>query len=96
MWVRPHHLKNTKSRIFGELTSVPREFCLLLTGTLLQNYTEKLWALLKFSDSDTFDSKEALVEKFGQLTDAKQVSDLYTVLTQSINSERGCEEATSS
>ena len=35
---------------------------------------------LNFADSDTFESKEALVENFGQLTDAKQVSDLHTVL----------------
>ena len=59
---------------------VPREFCLLLTGTLLQNSTEKLWALLIFSDSDIFYSKEALVENFGQLVDANQVSELHTVL----------------
>ena len=75
-----HRLKNAKSKLFEELASVPREFCLLLTGTPLQNSTEELWALLNFADSDTFESKEAFVEKFGQLTDAKQVSDLHTVL----------------
>ena len=78
--MRPHHLKNAKYQIFEDSTSVLIEFCLLLTGTLLQNSTEELWALLNFTDSDTFESKEALVTKFGQNTNAKQVSDLHTVL----------------
>ena len=78
--MRPHHLKNAKYRLFEESTSVPREFCLFLTGAPLQNSTEELWALLNFSDSDTFESKEYLVEIFGQITDAKQVSDMHTVL----------------
>ena len=29
-----HRLKNTKARLFEELASVPRDFCLLLTGTV--------------------------------------------------------------
>jgi SNF2 family DNA or RNA helicase len=28
-----HRLKNIKSRLFEDLASVPRDFCLLLTGT---------------------------------------------------------------
>jgi len=75
-----HRLKNPKARLFEELASVPREFCLLLTGTPLQNSTEELWALLHFSDPVTFKSKEDFVEKFGQLQDSKQVSDLHAVL----------------
>ena len=78
--MRPHHLKNAKSRIFDESTSEPREYCLLLTGTPLQNSTEDFWVLLNFSDSNIFESKEALVFKSGKLTDAKQVSHLHTVL----------------
>ena len=35
---------------------------------------------LRFSDYDKFESKKALVENFGQLTDTKQVSDLHTFL----------------
>lgn len=75
-----HRLKNPKARLFEELASVPRDFCLLLTGTPLQNSTEELWALLNFSDRVAFASKEAFIDKFGQLTDAKQVSDLHSVL----------------
>jgi superfamily II DNA or RNA helicase len=75
-----HRLKNPKARLFEELASVPRDFCILLTGTPLQNSTEELWALLYFSDPITFKSKEDFIEKFGELSDAKQVSDLHTVL----------------
>ena len=78
--MRPHHLKNAKSQLFKESISVPREFCLLLPGTPLKNSTEELYALLNFFDSDTFEAKEAFVFKSGQLTDAKQVSDLHIVL----------------
>ena len=63
--MRLHHLNNTKFWIFEELTLVPRELCLVLTGTPLQNSTDYLLALLKFSDSDTFESKESLVENVG-------------------------------
>ena len=59
---------------------MPRDFCLLLTGTPLQNSTEELWALLNFADPVAFADKDAFVEKFGQLKDAKQVSDLHSML----------------
>jgi SNF2 family DNA or RNA helicase len=75
-----HRLKNSKSKLFEELSSVPRDFCILLTGTPLANATEELWALLNFADRDAFDSKEDFLEKFGQLTDADQVNELHSVL----------------
>jgi len=75
-----HRLKNVKSRLFEDLASVPREFCLLLTGTPLQNSTEELWALLHFCDPVSFASKDDFTAKFGQLTDADQVANLHTVL----------------
>lgn len=59
---------------------MPRDFCILLTGTPLQNSTEELWALLNFADPVAFGDKDAFVEKFGQLKDAKQVSDLHSML----------------
>ena len=77
--MRPHHLKKTKSHIFGDFNSVPRELILLLTGSPLQNSTNKLWAILIFSYSDTFESKEALVEHVGKLTDVNHVFDPHTV-----------------
>lgn len=75
-----HRLKNPKARLFEELASVPRDFCLLLTGTPLQNSTEELWALLHFSDPVVFASRDSFVEKFGELKHAKQVSDLHAML----------------
>ena len=75
-----HRLKNHQSRLFADFGSVPRDFCLLLTGTPLQNSTEELWSLLNFSDPKAFASKDDFVEKFGQLSDSKQVSELHSVL----------------
>lgn len=75
-----HRLKNNKSRLFLELGAVPRDFCLLLTGTPLQNSTEELFALLNFADQVNFQDRNTFIERFGQLTDSKQVNDLHTVL----------------
>ena len=62
--MRLRHLKNSKFQFFEESTLVPRELCLLLNGTPLQNSIEELWDLINFSDSDTFESQEAIVEIF--------------------------------
>jgi chromodomain-helicase-DNA-binding protein 7 len=35
-----HRLKNPNARLFAELASVPRDYCVLLTGTPLANNTE--------------------------------------------------------
>jgi hypothetical protein len=75
-----HRLKNPKAKLFEDLSSVPRDHCILLTGTPLANATEELWALLHFADPVTFASKEDFLEKFGQLTDASQVGELHSVL----------------
>ncbi len=75
-----HRLKNSDSKLFAELLSVPRDYCILLTGTPLANATEELWALLKFANRAVFDSKEEFLEKFGQLTDSGQVDQLHAVL----------------
>ena len=75
-----HRLKNSKSRLFEDLGTVPRDFCLLLTGTPLANATEELWALLHFADKKAFADKESFLEKFGELKDADQVNELHTLL----------------
>jgi len=75
-----HRLKNSRSRLFEDLGTVPRDFCLLLTGTPLANATEELWALLHFADNKAFADKDEFLEKFGQLKDADQVSELHTIL----------------
>lgn len=51
-----------------------------LSGTPLQNSTEELFALLNFADQNNFNDRNNFIESFGQLTDAKQVSDLHAVL----------------
>ena len=75
-----HRLKNPRSRLFEELATVPRDYCVLLTGTPLANATEELWALLHFADPKSFKDKDDFLDKFGQLTDAEQVNELHSVL----------------
>lgn len=75
-----HRLKNPKSRLFEQLATVPRDFCVLLTGTPIANATEELWALLHFANPDAFSDREGFMEKFGEMTDAKQVDELHSLL----------------
>jgi SNF2 family DNA or RNA helicase len=75
-----HRLKNSKSKLFEELATVPRDYCLLLTGTPIANATEELWALLNFANPAVFHDKDGFLQKFGSVTDAKQVSELHTLL----------------
>ena len=75
-----HRLKNPQSRLFAELGAVPRDYCILLTGTPLANATEELWALLHFADKSAFASKDNFLDQFGQLTSAEQVKELHSVL----------------
>lgn len=51
-----------------------------ISGTPLQNSTEELFALLNFADQVNFQDRNTFIERFGQLTDSKQVNDLHTVL----------------
>ena len=75
-----HRLKNSKSRLFDDLANVPRDFCILLTGTPIANATEELWALLHFANPASFDNKDQFLEKFGEMTDAQQVNELHSLL----------------
>lgn len=75
-----HRLKNPKARLFEQLASVPREHCVLLTGTPIANATEELWALLHFANPSAFNNKASFLAKFGQMTGANQVSELHSLL----------------
>ena len=76
-----HHLPTTKTRwrLFNDLANIPWYFCLLLTGTPLQNSTDELWNILIFPDPVFFRCKEDLVFRFSQLVDSKQVSGFHSV-----------------
>jgi chromodomain-helicase-DNA-binding protein 7 len=52
----------------------------LLTGTPIANATEELWALLNFANPSVFNDKDGFLEKFGSVTDAKQVNELHSLL----------------
>jgi SNF2 family DNA or RNA helicase len=75
-----HRLKNSNSKLFEELAAVPRDYCVLLTGTPIANATEELWALLHFANPTIFADKEDFLRKFGEMTDARQVNDLHNLL----------------
>ena len=43
-----HRLKNKGSKLVKELKRLKREYCILLTGTPIQNNMQELWCLLNF------------------------------------------------
>ncbi|KAF0696350.1 Aste57867_12909 [Aphanomyces stellatus] len=75
-----HRLKNQSSRLVEQMRSLKRAYCVLLTGTPLQNKTEELWALLNFLDPVAFPSLTTFLAQFGSLQDASQVADLHKLL----------------
>jgi SNF2 family DNA or RNA helicase len=75
-----HRLKNHQSRLFEVMMTIPRQQCVLLTGTPLQNRTEELWALLHFADPGKFKNQQEFVDQFGDLRDASDVANLHSVL----------------
>lgn len=75
-----HKLKNQDSKLFATLVTIPRKFCVLLTGTPLQNKTEELWALLNFADPVRFANQLEFISKFGDLKEASQVASLHSML----------------
>eukprot|EP00603_Paraphysomonas_imperforata_P012346 CAMPEP_0114454474 /NCGR_PEP_ID=MMETSP0104-20121206/2602_1 /TAXON_ID=37642 ORGANISM="Paraphysomonas imperforata, Strain PA2" /NCGR_SAMPLE_ID=MMETSP0104 /ASSEMBLY_ACC=CAM_ASM_000202 /LENGTH=2336 /DNA_ID=CAMNT_0001626863 /DNA_START=48 /DNA_END=7058 /DNA_ORIENTATION=- len=75
-----HRLKNCQSRLFEVMNTIPRQQCVLLTGTPLQNKTEELWALLHFADPTKFKNQYEFVQKFGDLRDANDVANLHALL----------------
>ncbi|KDO30724.1 hypothetical protein SPRG_04626 [Saprolegnia parasitica CBS 223.65] len=75
-----HRLKNQSSRLVEQMRSLKRSYCVLLTGTPLQNKTEELWALLNFLDPDAFPQLAHFMGQFGSLQDANQVAELHKIL----------------
>jgi len=75
-----HRLKNPKSRLFEQLANVPRDYCVLLTGTPIANATEELWSLLHFANPKAFADKDGFLRSFGKVSDAQQVKELHNLL----------------
>lgn len=75
-----HRLKNSSSRLFEHLKKLKHDYCVLLTGTPLQNKTEELWALLNFADKNKFADQQVFIAQFGDLKDSSQVAKLHSAL----------------
>lgn len=55
-------------------------YCLLLTGTPLQNNTEELWSLFRFIDPENFRDPTEFLSRFGVVDSAQKVQELHTML----------------
>lgn len=76
-----HRLKNHKSKILNSIKLFDQvEFKLLITGTPLQNNIEELWTLLNLLDPNKFDSIDDFKERFGDLSEADQVTELQDLI----------------
>jgi chromodomain-helicase-DNA-binding protein 7 len=75
-----HKLKNNTSKIYEMMISIPREHCVMLTGTPLQNKTEELWALLHFADSRKFNDLGEFSRQFGDMRGASDVAQFHAVV----------------
>lgn len=53
-----HRIKNENTELSAALRLIRHQFCLLLTGTPLQNNLHELYALLNFLLPDIFDDSE--------------------------------------
>ena len=60
-----HHVKNMQGKLTQTLTTYYHScYCLILTGTPLQNNLLELWALLNFILPKNFNSVKSLDERF--------------------------------
>ena len=75
-----HRLKNQHSHVYEALKTIPRQHCVLLTGTPLQNSTEEIWSLLHFADPSEFSDFPEFVKKFGDLKGTIDVSKVHSFL----------------
>ncbi|OHT17419.1 F/Y-rich N-terminus family protein [Tritrichomonas foetus] len=75
-----HRLKNNESKLFASLMKLHPKFKVLLTGTPLQNNTNELWSLLHYLNNEEFKSADEFNEKFGNLSEADQITDLQNIL----------------
>jgi superfamily II DNA or RNA helicase len=76
-----HRLKNRQSKLHDTLENQYNVgFCVLLTGTPIQNTTEELWCLLHFVDAQRFASQQNFLQDFGEVNSSEQVQKLQEML----------------
>ncbi|CAI2362631.1 unnamed protein product [Moneuplotes crassus] len=75
-----HRLKNAKTKVLSLMKEHPCRNILLLTGTPVQNNTSELFSILNYIEPDKFCDEEAFKERFGNLTNNDQISDLKKLI----------------
>lgn len=77
-----HRLKNRSSRLYIELLNYIRDYCILLTGTPIQNNLTELYTLLSFLHPEIFGDVELedFTNQYGKLEGSTQVDSLHTLL----------------
>ncbi|GMH68487.1 hypothetical protein TrRE_jg12733, partial [Triparma retinervis] len=84
-----HRLRNQKGKLLEVMKDLhdraEQEYDfqhrILITGTPLQNNMDELWTLLNFVDPDVFDNQYDFDYAYGNLTDAKAVSELQELIS---------------
>jgi len=77
-----HRLKNRSSRLYLELLNYMRDYCILLTGTPIQNNLTELYTLLSFLHPEIFGEVELedFKNQYGKLEGSSQVDSLHSML----------------
>jgi len=60
-----HCLKNPKARLYRTMSEFPKQHCLLLTGTPIQNNMKELFALLHFMDPINYPDLDDFMQDYG-------------------------------
>ena len=71
-----HRLKNKFGKAIAAVKALGKVPMLALSGTPLQNHVGELWSILNLLDETAFESSEAFLEAYGDMTSASQVGAL--------------------
>lgn len=75
-----HKLKNSKGKLYQKMEALEFEYCVMLTGTPIQNRIDELWSLLHFLFPNKFDDLEGFKEKYENPTSSKQVGEIQAII----------------
>ena len=75
-----HRIKNSEGMLFQGIQEIQCDHKVILTGTPIQNQISELFTLLNLLDEKVFNSKEAFLESYGQMTDSGAVKQLHKQL----------------